>query len=140
VTIIPTRAVFRRAALALALASASALPAAAQDLSAIQTPNASAPSTAAPDLGLPKGALVFHGNYCGPGSRGNNPPPVDALDRACMHHDACSPPVGEGLAPCSCNQRLYSEAMAVARNPRTSDDLRTVADFVAEGAKALACR
>ena len=139
-TIMPTRAVVRRAALALALVSASALPAAAQDLAAVQTPDASASSTTAPAMGLPKGALVFHGNYCGPGSRGNNPPPVDALDRACMHHDACSPPAGEGLPLCSCNQRLHSEASAVARSPRTPDDLRIAADFVAEGAKVLACR
>ena len=85
-------------------------------------------------------SALFHGNYCGPGNRGNNPPPVDALDRACMHHDACSPPVGEGLAPCSCNERLHNEASAVARSPRTPDDVRITADFVAEGAKALACR
>lgn len=116
------------------------LPAAvsAQDLAA-RAPTVEAP--AAPDLGngLPKGTLVFHGNYCGPGSRGDGLPPVDALDRACMHHDACSPPVGQGLPSCACNDRLEREAALVARTPRIPNDLRTAAEFVTVGAKALAC-
>ncbi|KQQ14697.1 hypothetical protein ASF53_08710 [Methylobacterium sp. Leaf123] len=105
----------------------------------IEGPSVEAP--AAPDLGngLPQGALVFHGNYCGPGSRGAGLPPIDALDRACMHHDACSPPVGQGLPRCSCHDRLAREATAVARTPRIDDELRTAAEFVAIGAKALAC-
>ncbi|BAU89536.1 hypothetical protein MPPM_0931 [Methylorubrum populi] len=105
----------------------------------VEAPTLEAP--AAPDLGngLPQGALVFHGNYCGPGSRGAGLPPTDALDRACMHHDACSPPVGQGLPTCSCNDRLAREATVVARTPRISDELRTAAQFVAIGAKALAC-
>lgn len=96
---------------------------------------------AAPDLGngLPKGALVFHGNYCGPGSRGAGLPPTDALDRACMHHDACSPPAGQGLPSCACNDRLEREASLVAHSPRVRDDLRSTAEFVAMGAKVLAC-
>nr|WP_210280206.1 hypothetical protein [Methylorubrum thiocyanatum] len=106
----------------------------------IEAPAIEAP--AAPDLGngLPQGALVFHGNYCGPGSRGAGLPPVDALDRACMHHDACSPPVGQGLPTCACNDRLAREAGLVARSPRISDEQRSAAEFVAMGAKALACQ
>ena len=110
----------------------------------VVTPDVEAPSVevpTAPDLGngLPQGALVFHGNYCGPGSRGAGLPPIDALDRACMHHDACSPPVGQGLPTCSCNDQLAREARQVARTPRIDDELRTAAEFVAVGAKALAC-
>jgi len=106
----------------------------------VEAPSVEAPTT--PDLGngLPQGALVFHGNYCGPGSRGAGLPPIDALDRACMHHDACSPPVGQGLPACSCNDRLAREARQVARTPRIDDELRTAAGFVAVGAKALACQ
>ena len=85
------------------------------------------------------GSLVFHGNYCGPGSRGTGRAPIDALDEACMHHDACSPPVGTGLPSCGCNLRLQREAASVARDPRTPDDVRAAAQFVAEGAKVLAC-
>ena len=111
----------------------------AQDLVAPEAPEVEAP--ASPDLGggLPKGALVFHGNYCGPGSRGAGLPPVDALDRACMHHDACSPPVGQGLPSCACNDRLEREASLVAHTPRVRSDLRTAAEFVAVGAKVMAC-
>jgi hypothetical protein len=106
----------------------------------LEAPAIEAP--AAPDLGngLPQGALVFHGNYCGPGSRGAGLPPVDALDQACMHHDACSPPVGQGLPTCACNDRLAREAGLVARSPRISDEQRSAAEFVAMGAKALACQ
>lgn len=104
-----------------------------------EAPAVEAPVT--PDLGrgLPKGALVFHGNYCGPGSRGTGLPPTDALDRACMHHDACSPPAGQGLPTCSCNDRLEREASLVAHSPRIRDDLRSTAEFVAMGAKVMAC-
>lgn len=122
--------------LGLAPLAVSAQSVAAPDIAA---PSVEVPAT--PDLGngLPKGALVFHGNYCGPGSRGAGLPPIDALDRACMHHDACSPPVGQGLPTCSCNDRLVREATVVARTPRIDDALRTAAEFVAVGAKALAC-
>ena len=98
------------------------------------------PRIRTPRLPGADGSLVFHGNYCGPGSRGPGLPPVDALDAACMHHDACSPAVGRGLPSCGCNARLQREASLVARNPRTPDDERVAAQFVAEGAKVLACR
>lgn len=116
------------AALALLLPGASA---SAQDL-----PRNLAPSGAiAP---LMHGALVFHGNYCGPGHKGGHPAPVDALDEACMHHDAC---VRDFEVPsCACNARLAREAAAVASDPRASADLRAAADFTARGAAVLPCR
>lgn len=90
----------------------------------------------APDLGS---GLVFHGNYCGPGSRGRGRRPVDALDAACARHDACTPPPG-ALASCGCNARLQREAAAVAMSPRTPDDTRAAARFIAEGVRLMACR
>ena len=93
-----------------------------------------------PEGSLADGSLVFHGNYCGPGNRGAGLAPVDALDAACMHHDACSPAFGHGLPPCSCNARLHREASLVAHDPRTADDVRAAADFVALGAGVLRCR
>lgn len=93
-----------------------------------------------PALGLNRGALLFHGNYCGPGNRAPLPP-VDALDRACMHHDACSPDAGSGGLPtCGCNRRLRAEALALARSPRQPDELRATARSVADGATLLPCR
>ena len=117
------------------------LAASAQSVAVPATEPPTAESPAAPDLGnvLPKGALVFHGNYCGPGSRGAGLPPVDPLDRACMHHDACSPPAGTGLRSCACNDQLEREASLVAHSPRIREELRTTAEFVALGAKAMAC-
>lgn len=85
-----------------------------------------------------RGTILIHGNYCGPGNR-SPLPPVDALDRACMHHDACSPPRGE-IATCACNDRLHAEAEAVASDPRAAESLRDTAGFVAETALALPCR
>lgn len=98
------------------------------------------PRLTTPGLPSSDGSMVFHGNYCGPGNKGPGLPPVDALDEACMRHDACSPAVGEGLPSCGCNARLRREASLVARNPRTPDDEKIAARFVAEGAKILACR
>ena len=86
---------------------------------------------------LMHGALVYHGNYCGPGQRGHNRRPVDALDAACMHHDKCTPSFG--LPACTCNARLHAEAAAVARDPREPVDERQAADFTAEGALAIPC-
>ena len=87
---------------------------------------------------LMHGALVFHGNYCGPGNKGGHPAPIDALDRACMHHDAC---VRDFQVPsCACNARLAREAAAVASDRRAASDLREAAAFTARGAEALPCR
>lgn len=78
--------------------------------------------------------LLLHGNYCGPG---NNAPaaPVDALDMACAHHDACTP---DGRLPSrACNLRLQIEAERVADDPRQPEDLRMLAGLIASGAAMM---
>jgi hypothetical protein len=82
------------------------------------------------------GAGLIHGNYCGVGSRPGMPP-VDALDAACMHHDACTR--AAGLSPCACNERLQREADAVARNPAQPPDVQFVASLTAAAAALLIC-
>lgn len=77
---------------------------------------------------------LLHGNYCGPG---NNAPlaPIDALDEACAHHDACTP--DGGLPSKACNLRLQSEAEGVAQDPSQPEDLRAMAGIVASGAAMM---
>lgn len=154
-TVLPTSRVVLALACALTFVPCLAPPAAhAQDIQTVRPPVVDPPETgtlateppqvdvapAAPVAPDTKGALVFHGNYCGPGSKGPGLPPVDALDEACMHHDACSPPVGQGLPSCACNTRLKREAALVARSPGIPEDERAAANLVAEGAVVLACR
>ena len=92
------------------------------------------PALAQVDPTARRPALLFHGNYCGPGN--NAPlPPVDALDLACAHHDACTP--RGDLASPACNARLQREAEAVSRDPRQPEHVRTMAGFVAAGAALL---
>ncbi|URD35017.1 hypothetical protein M6G65_21010 [Methylobacterium tardum] len=58
-----------------------------------------------------RGAILIYGNYCGPGNRGPGYAPIDALDLACAHHDACSTDPASGiLTSCACNRRLEVEA------------------------------
>ena len=85
-------------------------------------------------------ALLIYGNYCGPGN--NAPlPPIDALDAACAHHDACTPDRDSGLLPtCGCNRRLQIEAGAVARNPYTPSETRQTAQFISNFATAMPCQ
>ena len=85
-----------------------------------------------------RNAVLIHGNYCGPGNR-SPLPPVDTLDQACQHHDACSPPRGK-IASCSCNDRLNREAALVADDPGEPQDVRDTAEFIAATALALPCR
>ncbi|MFK5595410.1 hypothetical protein ACFZ8E_00135 [Methylobacterium sp. HMF5984] len=85
-------------------------------------------------------ALLIHGNFCGPGNRGPGHPPVDALDLACAHHDACTPDRASGRLPhCACNDRLREEAGLVAHDPRTPQTVRDTAQFIADGADLLPC-
>lgn len=94
---------------------------------------------AAPDSSMAhNGAGVFHGNYCGVGDRGVGLPPTDALDRACMHHDACTP--SGGLPSCGCNARFKRETHAVAVSRHTPDDLRALASTVEAGIPLIPCR
>lgn len=104
------------ALLAVPLALAFALPARAQPAA----------------YGGPK--ILIHGNYCGPGN--NAPlPPIDALDAACARHDACTPE--GGLPSPACNLRLQREAALVARDPRQSETLRSMAGLIAATATLM---
>jgi hypothetical protein len=82
------------------------------------------------------GGLLFHGNYCGPGSRPGTRP-VDALDAACKRHDACGRL--NALPSCACNARLQYEAAAIARNPAQRPDIQFLASMTAFGAGFLLC-
>ena len=82
------------------------------------------------------GLTLIHGNYCGVGSRPGGP--VDALDVACMHHDACTP-IGR-LPTCECNARLRDEAALVARDPRQPTELQSMASMVAAAATVMLCK
>lgn len=114
-----------RLVLGCAVAAAAILPLRAQEL---------------PRFDPARRALLIHGNFCGPGNRGPGHPPIDALDRACAHHDACSAPFDSGRLPrCSCHDRLHAEAGLVARDPRTPASVRQTAQFISDGALALPC-
>lgn len=92
-----------------------------------------------PFIDTAHGTLLIHGNYCGPGNRGPKFRPIDALDRACMHHDSCSPPRGQ-IPTCGCNHRLHAEADAVAKDPAQPEPLRDTAELVAGTALVLPCK
>lgn len=83
------------------------------------------------------GATLIHGNYCGAGNRPGTPP-IDALDLACMNHDACTP-AGD-IATCDCNVRLRDEAAAVAQDPRQAQELRSLASLTATAAAMMICK
>ena len=85
---------------------------------------------------IDKGALLIHGNYCGLGNRAGRPP-IDALDAACMHHDACMP--AKGLVSCGCMARLQQEAEAVARDPAQPADVQILASTTAATAALALC-
>lgn len=88
-----------------------------------------------------RGALLIYGNFCGPGNRGPGYKPIDALDRACARHDACSTDPASGvLTSCACNRRLAAEAGRVARDLRAPAQTRQTAQFIANVATALPCR
>ncbi|WP_211913181.1 hypothetical protein [Tardiphaga alba] len=82
------------------------------------------------------GLTLIHGNYCGVGQRPGGP--IDALDVACMHHDACTP--SGRLPTCDCNARLRDEAAAVARDPKQSVELQSMASVVATAATMMLCK
>ncbi|MGT2489355.1 hypothetical protein ACU4GA_32515 [Methylobacterium oryzae CBMB20] len=77
---------------------------------------AEAPAPPKGDLGrVIAGKELFHGNYCGKGQRGEGLPPTDALDAACMRHDACY--VAAGYRSCGCDARAEARGL---RRPRTA--------------------
>lgn len=86
---------------------------------------------------LRNGPLLVHGNYCGVGSR-KNAPPVDALDDACMHHDACTK-TGK-LPSCACDEELYLAATVIAQDPKTPPKIQVVAGAAATGMALLVCK
>ena len=89
---------------------------------------------------MPGGSgFLIYGNYCGPGNRGPRFRPVDALDQACAHHDACWPSAPAALPTCACNARLHTEAGLVARDPRAPARTRETARFISDVAAAIPC-
>lgn len=88
----------------------------------------------------PRGpGVLIYGNYCGPGNRGPAFKPIDKLDEACMHHDACWPKNPARMPACSCNDRLRVEAAQVARSPHAPGKTRDMAQFISDLAGALPC-
>jgi hypothetical protein len=88
----------------------------------------------------PRGpGFLIYGNYCGPGNRGPRYRPIDALDRACAHHDACWPADPGVLPACTCNERLHVEAGLVARDPHAPAKTRETAQFISDFATAIPC-
>ncbi len=81
---------------------------------------------------------VIHGIYCGLGDKGPGLPPTDALDRACLHHDACTHPGRE--QSCACNARFVREAHAVSLSRREPGDERALAVLVEAAIPAAPCR
>lgn len=88
--------------------------------------------------GVMAGKELFHGNYCGKGQRGTGLPPTDALDAACMRHDACYE--AARYASCACDGVLRAEASAVADDRGVAAEVRRRALSVLEAAGAMACR
>jgi len=82
------------------------------------------------------GELLVHGNYCGVGSHEGSAP-IDALDVACMHHDACTP--AGGIPDCACNARLREEATAIVASSDQSPEIKLVASATASAAAVMVC-
>ena len=123
----------------LAAVFAATVPAGAEDLRLRDLPRLQDPSLPGlPIIDAGRSTILIHGNYCGPGNRAPLSP-VDALDRACMHHDECSPPRGK-IASCACNDRLNREAALIADDPGEPEAVRDTAEFIAGTALALPCR
>jgi tRNA(fMet)-specific endonuclease VapC len=80
--------------------------------------------------------MLFHGNYCGVGSRAGTAP-VDALDAACKRHDACTP--SGGIPSCACNARLQVESTAIAQDAHQPPELQFLASMTAAGAGLMIC-
>ncbi|MGE8130490.1 phospholipase A2 family protein [Methylobacterium sp. NPDC080182] len=100
---------------------------------------AEAPAPPKGDLGrVIAGKELFHGNYCGTGQRGEGLPPTDALDAACMRHDACYD--AAGYRSCACDATLRREASTVSDSPDAALEVRRRALSVIEATAAMACR
>ncbi|GJE50588.1 hypothetical protein GOFOIKOB_3637 [Methylobacterium tardum] len=98
-----------------------------------------APAPPKGDLGrVVAGQELFHGNYCGKGQRGEGLPPTDALDAACMRHDACYE--AAGYHSCACDASLRREASAVADGTGAPLEVRRRALSVVEATAVMECR
>ena len=111
-----------------------ATPTAAGPVAPVPTPSLPANPVAAGIKVLRSGPLLIHGNYCGLGNRPGKPP-IDALDEACMHHDACTQ---TGKFPsCACDDKLRLAATAIAEDPATPPDIKAIAVATAGGMAVL---
>lgn len=84
------------------------------------------------------GRQLYHGNYCGYGNRGEGLPPTDALDAACMRHDACYDRAGH--RSCGCDRILEREAAVIANSTRYSRRLRERAGIVVQAGNVMECK
>ena len=85
---------------------------------------------------LRRGPLLIHGHFCGIGGRPGSSP-VDALDAACMRHDACTKT--GSLPSCTCDERLMREATTIAHDPASTADLKALATATAASMAILVC-
>jgi len=83
------------------------------------------------------GRDLFHGNFCGLGSRQGASEPTDELDAACKRHDECYESTGQRA--CACDRALRTEAIQIANSSRFPRELRTRAGTVAQAAELMRC-
>ena len=83
------------------------------------------------------GRELYHGNFCGRGSRGDELTSTDPLDEACKRHDACFDSTNRA---CSCNDELRRDAFRVAELKTVSRELRARAASLVQAAPAIECR
>lgn len=83
------------------------------------------------------GRDLFHGHYCGLGSRPGATEPTDELDAACKRHDECYEATGQRA--CSCDRALRTEAIGIANSNRFPRELRTRAGTIAQAAELMRC-
>lgn len=83
------------------------------------------------------GRDLYHGNYCGPGNRGEGVEPIDALDAICQRHDACYTQAGH--RSCGCDRALRVSALKAAATASLSREVRARAASVAESIPFMNC-
>ncbi|HEY8564718.1 MAG TPA: hypothetical protein VIL65_04405 [Beijerinckiaceae bacterium] len=84
------------------------------------------------------GKDLYHGNYCGHGSKGTGLPAADDLDAACQRHDACYDQAG--YRSCACDAKLRDEVLALAGRRNLSEVMRSRAETIAAAADLMECR
>lgn len=83
------------------------------------------------------GRDLFHGNFCGYGSRVGALEPTDDLDAACKRHDECYEAAGQRA--CACDRDLRRDVVGIANSSRYSRELRTRAGTIAQAAELMSC-